>query len=51
MQVINEDGDFLYKKINHANNMSFSSEMAIIINFMPIQCAMVRIGILKKLVL
>ena len=52
MQVINEDGDFLYKKINHANNMSFSSEMAIkdlIINFMPIQCAMVRIGILKKL--
>jgi glycosyltransferase involved in cell wall biosynthesis len=52
MQVIDENGDILHTKINHLSNKSFTSEeaiMDIIKNFMPIQCAMVRTEILKKL--
>lgn len=52
MQIINENGDTLYKKINHGSNMIFTSEEALkdlIKNFMPIQCAMVRTAILKNL--
>jgi glycosyltransferase involved in cell wall biosynthesis len=51
-QAINEHGDTLYKKINYNSNMSFKSKEALedfIKNFMPIQCAMVRTAILKKL--
>ena len=52
LHLIDENGDTLHKKINHNSNMSFTSEEALkdlINNFMPIQCAMVRIDILKKL--
>ena len=52
MQVINENGDTLYRKKNYDNDMLFTSEEALadlIKNFMPIQCAMVRTAILKKL--
>ena len=51
-QVIDANGDTLYKKINHDSNMSFTSEEALedlIKNFMPIQLAMVRTDILKNL--
>ena len=52
MQAIDENGHTLYKKINYDSNMSFTSEEALedlFKNFMPIQCAMVRTAILKKL--
>ena len=52
MQVIDENGNILQKKINHISNKAFTSEealMDIIKNFMPIQCAMVRTKILKNL--
>lgn len=52
IQVINENGDTLYRKINHDSNVAFTSEEAvedIVKNFVPIQLAMVRTDILKKL--
>lgn len=51
-QVIDENGIAIYKKINHKSNMKFTSEEALkdlIKNFMPIQLAMVRTKILKKI--
>lgn len=52
IQVIDENGNTRYKKINHDSNMTFTSEEAvkdIVNNFMPIQLTMVRTNILKKL--
>jgi glycosyltransferase involved in cell wall biosynthesis len=52
IQVIDENGDTLHKKINHKSDMAFTSENAvkdIVNNFMPIQLTMVRTDILKKL--
>ena len=52
MQVIDKNGNLLHKKINYPGNMLFTSEEALkdlIKNFMPIQLAMVRTDIIKKL--
>jgi glycosyltransferase involved in cell wall biosynthesis len=52
MQLIDENGNLLHKKINYPDNMLFTSEEALkdlIKNFMPIQCAMVRTSILRKI--
>ena len=53
IKVINEDGNTLKTIINHNESKLFSPEEAlrdIVDNFMPIQLALVRMDIMKKLV-